>query len=76
MSTYANLLELTNDISDQLKHHIRINNMTIETLADKLRMSRLVLKQIVLEDKVPLLRELVDITTELGLTIKVTLEEE
>ena len=75
VSTYNTLLELTDSISTQLKYYIRHKNTTIEVLAGKLNMSTLVLKQIVLENKVPLLRELVDITTELNLKLIITLED-
>lgn len=75
MEIYHNLLILVDYISSQIKYEIRQQNITLNELAGKLEMTPMLLKQIVLENKIPTLRELVSIANALGKNISFIWED-
>ena len=75
MNINDSMLVLTDSISTQIKYYIRDNNTTLDKLAGDLEMSGMVLAQIIYENKVPTLRELLEIARGLGMKVTITLEE-
>ena len=62
-------------ISTQIKYQIRDKHTTVEALAGNLEMSSTVLNRIVYENKIPTLRELLEIARGLEMKITITLED-